>query len=76
VKGRVAEVVALDDALKRLAEIDPQQARLVELRFFGGLNIEETASVLRTSPASVKRNWSVAKAWLAREMGTGKDTNA
>jgi RNA polymerase sigma factor (TIGR02999 family) len=76
VKGRVAEVVALDDALKRLAEIDPQQARLVELRFFGGLNIEETASVLGTSPASVKRNWSVAKAWLAREMGTGKGTNA
>ena len=76
VKGRAAEVVALDDALKRLAEIDPQQARLVELRFFGGLNIEETASVLGTSAATVKRNWSVAKAWLAREMRTGKDTNA
>lgn len=76
VKGRAAEVVALDDALKRLAEVDPQQARMVELRFFGGLNIEETASVLGTSPATVKRNWSVAKAWLAREMRSGKDTNA
>lgn len=76
VKGRAAEVVALDDALTRLAEVDPEQARLVELRFFGGLNIEETARVLGTSPATVKRNWSVAKAWLAREMRSGKDTNA
>jgi RNA polymerase sigma factor (TIGR02999 family) len=76
VKGRAADVVALDDAMKRLAEIDPQQARLVELRFFGGLNIEETASVLGTSPATVKRNWSVAKAWLAREMRSGRDTDA
>jgi RNA polymerase sigma factor (TIGR02999 family) len=76
VKGRAAEVVALDDALKRLAEIDPEQSRLVELRFFGGLNIEETASVLGSSPATVKRNWSVAKAWLARDMRSGRDTNA
>jgi len=76
VKGRAAEVVALDDALTRLAEVDSQQARMVELRFFGGLNIEETASVLGTSAATVKRNWSVAKAWLAREMRSDKDTNA
>lgn len=74
-KGRAAEVVALDDALKRLSQIDPTQARLVELRFFGGLNIEETAEIMGTSPATVKRNWSVAKAWLARDMRSGKDSD-
>jgi RNA polymerase sigma factor (TIGR02999 family) len=74
-KGRAADVVALDDALKRLAELDPQQARLVELRFFGGLSIEETAGILDVSPATVKRNWNVAKAWLAREMRSGKGTD-
>ena len=67
-KGRAADVVELDDALTRLAELDPEQARLVEMRFFGGLSIEETAGVLGVSPATVKRNWSVAKAWLAREL--------
>jgi RNA polymerase sigma factor (TIGR02999 family) len=67
-KGRAADVVELDDALTRLAELDPEQARLVELRFFGGLSIEETAGVLGVSPATVKRDWSVAKAWLAREL--------
>jgi RNA polymerase sigma-70 factor, ECF subfamily len=67
-KERTADVVALDEALTRLAEIDPQQAHLVELRFFGGLNIEETAGILDVSPATVKRNWAVAKAWLAREL--------
>lgn len=67
-KGKAAEVVALDDALNRLAELDAQQARLVELRFFGGLSIEETAEVLAMSPATVKRHWNVAKAWLAREL--------
>ena len=67
--ARSADVVALDDALLRLAELDPQQARLVELRFFGGLSIEETADVLEISPATVKRSWNVAKAWLARELG-------
>ena len=66
--SRAAEVVALDDALNRLAELDAQQARLVELRFFGGLSVEETASVLAISPATVKRHWNVAKAWLAREL--------
>jgi RNA polymerase sigma-70 factor (ECF subfamily) len=65
-KTRPADVVALDEALTRLAEIDSQQAHLVELRFFGGLSIEETAGVLEVSPATVKRNWVVAKAWLAR----------
>lgn len=72
-KGRAAEVIALDDALNRLAELDPDQSRLVELRFFGGLSIEETAALMGTSPATVKRNWSVAKAWLAREMKSGQD---
>ncbi len=65
---RAAEVVALDDALKRLAEIDPQQSRTVELRFFGGLTIEETAEVLGLSPATIKREWSTAKAWLYHEL--------
>ena len=67
-KGKATEVMALDDALNRLAELDPQQARLVELRFFGGLSIEETAGVLGIAPATVKRHWNVAKAWLAREL--------
>jgi len=75
-QGRPAEVVALDDALTRLAELDPQQARLVELRFFGGLSIEETAAVLGTSPATVKRHWNVAKAWLAREIQRGPHFDA
>jgi RNA polymerase sigma factor (TIGR02999 family) len=59
---------ALDEALTRLARLDPQQARIVELRFFGGLSIEETAEALRVSPATVKRHWAVARAWLAREL--------
>jgi len=65
---RAGEVVALDDCLKRLAEMDPQQSRIVELRFFGGLTIEETAEVLKLSPATIKREWSTAKAWLYREL--------
>ena len=68
---RAADVLALDEALLRLAKLDPQQAHLVELRFFGGLSIEETADVLKISPATVKRNWNVAKAWLARELRRG-----
>lgn len=67
-KERTADVIALDDALNRLAEVDAQHARVVELRFFGGLSIEEAAEVLNVSPATVKRNWNVAKAWLAREL--------
>ena len=65
---RAAEVVALDDVLKELAKIDPQQSRIVELRFFGGLTIEETAEVLGLSPATIKREWSTAKAWLYHEL--------
>jgi RNA polymerase sigma-70 factor, ECF subfamily len=75
-KTRPADIIALDQALTKLAEIDPQQARLVELRFFGGLNVEETAGVLEVSPATVKRNWNVAKAWLARELRRGENRNA
>jgi RNA polymerase sigma factor (TIGR02999 family) len=65
------DVVQLDDALKKLAGLDAEQSRLVELRFFGGLSIEETAVVMGTSPATVKREWATARAWLHREM---KDT--
>ena len=70
-KERAAEVVALDEVLKELANIDPQQSRIVELRFFGGLTIEETAEVLGLSPATIKREWSTAKAWLKRAIDTG-----
>jgi RNA polymerase sigma-70 factor, ECF subfamily len=63
---RAAEVVALDEALKSLAAIDPRQSEIVELRFFGGLSIEETAEVLRVSPGTVMRDWTLAKAWLRR----------
>jgi RNA polymerase sigma-70 factor, ECF subfamily len=62
------DIDALDQALTRLAALDAQQARLVELRYFGGLTIEETAEVLGVSPATVKRSWVVAKAWLRKEL--------
>ncbi len=65
---RAFDLVALDEALERLAAIDPEQARLVELRFFGGLTVEETADAMAISPATVKRHWTVARAWLAREL--------
>ena len=65
------DLVALDEALIRLALIDPQQARIVELRFFGGLTVEEAAEALGISPATVKRGWSVARAWLKRELSKG-----
>jgi RNA polymerase sigma factor (TIGR02999 family) len=66
--GRELDLVSLDEALTSLAELDPRQARVVELRFFAGLSIEETAEVLGISPATVKREWSMAKAWLHREL--------
>jgi RNA polymerase sigma-70 factor (ECF subfamily) len=62
------DLVELDEALTRLAEIDPQQSKIVELRFFSGLNVEETAAALNISAATVKRDWSIAKAWLHREI--------
>jgi RNA polymerase sigma factor (TIGR02999 family) len=62
------DMVALDAALDRLAALDAGQARIVELRFFGGLSIEETADAMEISPATVKRHWAVARAWLAKEL--------
>lgn len=63
-----ADVVGLDDALRALAAIDPRKSQVVELRFFGGLDIEEAAEVLGVSPETVKRDWKLAKAWLRREL--------
>jgi RNA polymerase sigma factor (TIGR02999 family) len=62
------ELLAVDDSLNRLARLDPRQARVVELRFFGGLSVEEAADVMGVSPKTVKREWSVAKAWLAADL--------
>jgi len=66
--GRDRELVAIDDALNTLAEMDPRKARVIELRFFGGLSVEETAEILKLSPQSVMRDWKLAKAWLTREL--------
>jgi RNA polymerase sigma factor (TIGR02999 family) len=68
VKGQDLDVVALDEALERLAQLDEQQSKVVELRFFSGLTVEEIAEVMGISKATVKRDWSVAKAWLYREL--------
>jgi len=62
------EVLAIDDALKALAKVDSRKSQVVELRFFGGLNVEETAEVLKVSPDTVVRDWKLAKAWLFREL--------
>jgi RNA polymerase sigma-70 factor (ECF subfamily) len=75
-KEKAADVIALDEALTRLAEFDPQQARLVELRFFGGLSIEESAEVVGVSRTTLKRDWNLAKAWLARELRKGDEKDA
>ena len=64
------DVLVLHEALERLAAIDPRQARVVELRYFGGMNIEDTAEALDLSPATIKREWAVARAWLRRELQT------
>jgi len=66
--AREVNLVALDDALRELARLDQQQARIVELRFFGGLTIEETSEVLAVSPATVKRDWTTARLWLHKQM--------
>lgn len=70
---RTADLVALDDALNALARLDPRKVQIIEMRFFGGLSVEETAEVLKVSPATVRRDWSIAKLWLYRELdgGTG-----
>ncbi|HKR58177.1 MAG TPA: sigma-70 family RNA polymerase sigma factor [Pyrinomonadaceae bacterium] len=67
-RERPPDLVALDDALSALAQIDERKARVVELRFFGGLNVEETAEVLKVSPVTVMRDWRLAKSWLFNEL--------
>jgi RNA polymerase sigma factor (TIGR02999 family) len=67
-KTESVDMVALDDALNELAKLDPQQSRIVELRFFGGLSIEETARALNLSPTTVKRHWATARLWLHHQM--------
>ena len=66
--NRSEELLALDDALLRLEEIDPRKAQVIELRFFGGLSVEESAAVLQVSPQTVLRDWRLARVWLAREL--------
>jgi RNA polymerase sigma factor (TIGR02999 family) len=70
---RAAELVALDDALNNLATLDPRKSQIIELRFFGGLSIEETAEAMKISPITVTREWRSAKAWLRREMNKDND---
>jgi RNA polymerase sigma-70 factor (ECF subfamily) len=69
--NRAADLVALDDAMNTLAQLDPRKAQVVEMRFFGGLSVDETAAVLKVSPATVMRDWSTAKAWLYRDLAGG-----
>jgi RNA polymerase sigma factor (TIGR02999 family) len=70
------ELIKLDEALERLSKIDPRQGRIVELRFFGGLTVEETAEAMGISPKTVKRDWSVAKAWLHGDLKSYHDVDA
>jgi RNA polymerase sigma factor (TIGR02999 family) len=72
-QGRSVEMIALDDALDSLAAIDERKSRVVELRFFGGLSVEEIAEVLKVSTDTVTRDWKVARAWLLREMKGERD---
>ena len=69
---RPAELLALDEALSRLADLDARQARVVECRFFAGMDVEETAAIVGVSPATVKRDWVAARAWLNRELATDR----
>jgi RNA polymerase sigma-70 factor (ECF subfamily) len=69
--GRAVDLVALDDAMNALARVDPRKVQVVEMRFFGGLSVEEIAEVLKVSPITVMRDWSTAKAWLYRELTGG-----
>src|SRR5579859_197759 len=71
-----ADLVALDEGLKRLAEVDQRKSQVVELRFFGGLSVEETGAALSISPETVMRDWKLAKAWLLREIGQGGHNGA
>lgn len=67
-RDRARDILALDEALQRLSTIDPRKSRIVELRFFGGLNLEETAEVVKVSSRTIRREWELAKVWLARAM--------
>jgi RNA polymerase sigma-70 factor (ECF subfamily) len=69
-KQKDPDIVRLDETLKALAEVDPRKSKVIELRFFGGLSVEETAEVLKVSPDTVLRDWRLAKAWLLRELQT------
>ena len=69
--ARASELIALDEALEELARMDPRKAKVVELRYFGGLSVEETAEVVKMSPQSVMRDWKLAKAWLLRALSKG-----
>ena len=69
--GKDLDLVALDDALEDLTHLDPQQGRIVELRFFGGLTLESTARVLGISKATVSRDWNLARTWLHHELSRG-----
>lgn len=70
-EARTTDLVALDDAMDALARLDPRKVQVVEMRFFGGLSVEETAEVLKVSPVTVMRDWSTARAWLHRELNAG-----
>jgi RNA polymerase sigma factor (TIGR02999 family) len=70
---QATDLLALDEVLKSLAEVDPRKSQVVELRFFGGLTIEETAEVLRVSTVTVERDWRLARTWLLRELSRGSD---
>ena len=70
-RDRTADLVALDDAMTALASLDPRKGQIIEMRFFGGLSVEETAEALDVSPATVRRDWSIAKLWLYRELSGG-----
>ncbi|HEY7911114.1 MAG TPA: sigma-70 family RNA polymerase sigma factor [Blastocatellia bacterium] len=73
--GRGRDLVALDEALNALAELDDRQSRVVELRFFGGLSLEEVAEVLKVSVGTVRRDWSLARAWLHRELNRNQESS-
>jgi RNA polymerase sigma factor (TIGR02999 family) len=72
ISPKIENVIAIDEALNRLEKIDPRQSRMIELRFFAGLSVEETAEVMGLSPVTVKRDWRSAKAWLHRELGSAE----
>ena len=72
---RTGDMVALDDAMNALGRLDPRKVQIIEMRFFGGLSVEEAAEVLKVSPATVRRDWSIAKFWLYRELGGGTAAN-